>query len=88
MRLEDRLLISGTQRDTLRGTTVTRNIMSTVENNWSVVKSAKIGLDLSSYGPIDFEFAESFGGGSEYFPFLRPPLWPFSLIRLFGQEEE
>jgi len=43
---------------------------------------------LSSYVPTDFEFAESFGGGSEFFPFLRPPLWPFNLIRLFGQEKE
>ena len=88
MRLEDRLLTSGTQRDTLRGNTVTRNSMSAFENNGFVVKSAKIGLDLSSYGPTEFEFAEPFGGGSKYFPFLRPPLWPFSLIRLFGQEEE
>jgi len=88
MRLEDRLLTSGTERETLRGTTVTRNSMPALENNGSVVKSTKSGLDLSTYGPTDFEFAESFGGGSEYLPFLRPPLWPFSLIRLFGQEEE
>jgi len=67
---------------------VARNRMSAVENNGSDVKSTKSGLDFSSYGPTDFEFAESFGGGSEYFPFLRPPLWPFSFIRLFGQEEE
>ena len=65
-----------------------RNSMLAVENNGTIVKSTKSGLDLSSYGPTDFEFAESFGGGSEYLPFLRPPLWPFSLIRLFGQEEE
>ena len=67
---------------------MTRNGTSAIENNGSIVKSTKSGLDLSSYGPTDFEFAESFGGGSEYLPFLRPPLWPFSLIRLFGQEEE
>jgi len=62
--------------------------MSAVENNGSIVKNTKSGLDLSTYGPTDFEFAESFGGGSAYLPFVRPPLWPFSLIRLFGQEEE
>jgi hypothetical protein len=66
---------------------VTRNTMSAAENNEAIVKSSKSGLELSNYVPTDFEFAESFGG-SEYFPFLRPPLWPFSLIRLFGQEEE
>ena len=88
MRLADRLLIPSTQRDTLRGTTVTRNSTSAVENNGSVARNTKSGLDLSSYVPTDFEFAESFGGGSEFFPFLRPPLWPFTLIRLFGQEKE
>jgi hypothetical protein len=62
--------------------------MSVVEKNGSIVKSATSGRELSSYVPTDFEFAESFGGGSEFFPFLRPPLWPFNLIRLFGQEEE
>ena len=67
---------------------MTRNSMSAVENNGSIVKSTTSGLDVSSYVPTDFEFAESFGGGSEFFPFLRPPLWPFNLIRLFRQEEE
>jgi hypothetical protein len=62
--------------------------MSAVEKNGSIVKSTTSGLDVSSYVPTDFEFAESFGGGSEYFPFSRPPLWPFSFIRWFGQEEE
>jgi hypothetical protein len=61
--------------------------MSAVEKNQSIVKNTTSGLELSSYVPTDFEFAESFGGGS-FFPFLRPPLWPFNLIRLFGQEEE
>jgi hypothetical protein len=67
---------------------VTRNSISAVQNNGSVVKGTKSGPDLSSYEPTDFEFAESFGGGSEHLPFLRPPLWPFSLIRLLRQEEE
>jgi hypothetical protein len=62
--------------------------MSADDDSKAIVKSAKSGLDLSIYAPTDFELAESFGGGSEYFPFLRPPLWPFSLIRLFGQEEK
>jgi hypothetical protein len=62
--------------------------MSTAENNGAIVKSSKSGLELSSYVPIDFEFAESLGGGSEYFSFLRPPLWPFNWIRLSRQEEE
>jgi hypothetical protein len=88
MRLADRLQTSGTQRNTLRGTTVTRNGTSAVEKNGSIVKSTTSGPELSSYVPTDCEFAESFGGGSEFFPFLRPPLWPFNLIRLFGQEEE
>jgi len=67
--------------------TVTRNSMSAVEKNGSIVKSTTSGLELSSYVPTDFEFAESFGGGSEYLPFSRH-LWPFSSIRFFEQEEE
>ena len=67
---------------------MTRNSMSAVENNGSVIRNTKSGPDLSSYEPTDFEFAESFGGGSDYLPFFRPPLWPFSLIRLLRQEEE
>lgn len=67
---------------------MTTNRMSAVENNEAIVKSRKSGLELSSYVAPDFELVESFGGGSEYFPFLRPPLWPFSWSRLFRQEEE
>ena len=67
---------------------MTTNKMSVVENNQAIVESRKSGLELSSYVPTDFKFAEFFGGGSEYLPFLRPPLWPFSLLRLFRQEEE
>ena len=61
--------------------------MSAVENDEAIVKNRKSGLELSSYVRTDFEFAESFGGDSEFVPFLRPTLWPFRLIRLFGQEE-
>jgi hypothetical protein len=67
---------------------VTTNKMSVVENNEAIVESRKSGLELSSYVPTDLEFAEFFSGGSEYLPFLRPPLWRFSLLRLFRQEEE
>jgi hypothetical protein len=67
---------------------VTTNKMSVVENNEATVESREHGLELSSYVPTDFEFAEFFGGGSEYLPFLTPPLWPFSLLRLFRQEEK
>jgi hypothetical protein len=62
--------------------------MSAVENNEAIVKSRKSRLKLSGYVPTDFELAESFGGGSEYLPFLRPPLWPFTWTRLFRREEE
>jgi hypothetical protein len=66
---------------------VTRNSISALENNEPIVKNPKSGLDLSRYAPTDFEFAESFGGGSEYLSFWLPP-WPFTPIRLFEQEEE
>ena len=62
--------------------------MSAVENNEAVVKSRKNERESSSYAATDLEFAEAFGGGSEYFPFWRLPLSPFSWIRLFAQEEE
>jgi len=68
--------------------TVTRNTNSAVENNESIGKSAGSGLESSSYAPTALEFAEAFGGGSEYFQFWRLPLWPFTLIRSFKQEEE
>jgi hypothetical protein len=67
---------------------VTRNSMAAVENNGAVVKSPKSRLDPSSYRLTDFELAEFFGGGSEYLPFVRLPLWPFTSFRLFKQEEE
>ena len=66
---------------------MTTNRVSAGNNNGAIVKSRKSGLELSSYMPTDFEFAESFGGGSEYSPFLRLPLWPFSLIPLEGRNK-
>ena len=68
--------------------TVTRNTISAVENNESTEESTRSGLECASFAPTALEFAEAFGGGSEYFPFWRLPLWPFTLIRLFKQEEE
>ena len=68
--------------------TVARNTSSVVEKNESIGKRTRSGLDWASYAPTAFEFAEAFGGGSEYFPFSRLRLWPFTLIRLFKQEEE
>ena len=67
---------------------MTTRTMSAVENNEAVVKSRKNERESSSYAATDLEFAEAFGGGSEYFPFWRLPLSPFSWIRLFAQEEE
>jgi hypothetical protein len=61
--------------------------MSPVENNQAVA-TRKSGQELSGYAPTDFELDEFFGGSSEYLPFVRPPLWLFSFIRLFGQEEK
>jgi hypothetical protein len=68
--------------------TVTRNTNSGVGNNESIGKSARSGLESPSYAPTAFESAEVFGGGFEYFPFRRLPLWLSTLIRLFEQEEE
>jgi len=59
--------------------------MWAAENNEPIVKSTKSGLDLSSHSSTDFEFAEAFGGGSEYLLFRRSP---FRLIRLFEEEDE
>jgi hypothetical protein len=81
------LLIAAAQRYCGKELTVTTNRISVAENNEAIVKSRKSGLELSSCMPTDLEFAEFFGGGSEYVPFLRPTHWPFRLIRLFGQEE-
>jgi hypothetical protein len=68
--------------------TVTRNTNSALENNESTGKSTRSGLGCASYAPTNLEFAQTFGGGSEYFPFRLLPLWPSTLIRQFEQEEE
>jgi len=65
-----------------------KNTISAVEDNGSTGKSTRSGLECVSYAPTAFEFAEAFGGGSEYFQFWRLPLWASTLIRRFEQEEE
>ena len=67
---------------------VRRNTISTIGNNEPLRNSTRSSLESSSYATIAFESAEAFGGGSKYFPFWRMPLWPFTPIRLFEQEEE
>jgi hypothetical protein len=67
---------------------VGRNRISAIGNNESLRNSTRSSLDSSSYATIAFESTEAFGDGSEYFPFWRMPLWPFTPIRLFEQEEE
>jgi hypothetical protein len=66
---------------------VTRNTISTVENNESIAKGTRSGLEASSCVSVASEFAEAFDGGFEYLPLWRLRLWPFTLIRLFEQEE-
>ena len=67
---------------------MTRSKMLSVKNDEAVVKSRKNERESSSYAATDLEFAEAFGGGSEYFPFWRVSLFPSFSIRLFRQEEE
>jgi hypothetical protein len=88
MRLENRLLISATHRQALRGTHSDRKQESAVEHNEAVVKSKEGGLKSSCDLPTDFAFAESFGGSSECLPFWHPSVWPFRSIRLFEEEDE
>jgi len=70
------------------GSTVTRSRISAADNNKAIDESTRSGLERFRYTSTEVELAESFGGGSEYFPFWRPLVWPLSLIRLFGQEDE
>jgi hypothetical protein len=67
---------------------VRTNKISAIGNNESLRNSTRSSLESSSYATIAFESAEALGGGSEYFPFWRMPLWPFTPIRLFEQGEE
>jgi len=62
--------------------------MSVAENIAPVVKSRENEREPPSYAATDVDLAETFGGGSEYFPFWRVSLFPSLSIRLFRQEEE
>ena len=62
--------------------------MSVVENGEAVVKSRENERESSSYAVTDFELAEAFGAGSEYFPLWRVSLFPSTSIRLFRQEDK
>jgi hypothetical protein len=59
-----------------------------VENNESTGKNTRSWRECASYAPTDSELANALGAGFEYFSLWRPPLWPFTSIRLFKQEEE
>jgi hypothetical protein len=59
-----------------------------VENNESSGKNTRSGRECVSHAPTDPELADALGAGFEYFFLWRPPLWPFTSIRLFKQEEE
>ena len=59
-----------------------------VEKNESTGRNTRSGRECASYAPTDSELADAFGGGFEYFSLWRLPLWPFTLIRRFEQEEE
>jgi hypothetical protein len=71
----------------LRKTQVARNPISVVDDDESAGTRTRAGIEDSSYVPTAFEFAEEFGGGSDYFPFWCLSLWPFKAIR-FGTQEE
>lgn len=66
---------------------MTRNTLAAGDYE-AIVKSTRSGVEKSIYEPSEVELAESFGGGSEYFPFWRLLVWPGSLLCLFGQEDE
>jgi hypothetical protein len=66
---------------------VTRNTISTVANNEFIAKSTRSGLEASSCASVASEFADAFDVGFGYLPLWRLRLWPFTLIRLFKQEE-
>jgi hypothetical protein len=67
---------------------VPNKAMSCVENNELFGTSTKRGSECSRDAPTLLESAEVYGGGNEYSPFWRLPLWPFSWIRFLTQEEE
>jgi hypothetical protein len=68
--------------------TVANNTMSCIENNELVGTSTKRGSGCSRDALTLPASAEVYGGGTDYFPFWRLPLWPLSWIRFLAQEEE
>ena len=67
---------------------MTRSATLVVENNESIRRNPRSGLDSASYAPTDSELADALGGNFEYFSLWRLPLWPFTWFRLFKKEEE
>ena len=67
---------------------MTTDAISVVEKNESTGTNKRSGLECVSYAPTDSELADAVGGGFEYFSLWRAPLWPFTSIRLFKQEED
>jgi hypothetical protein len=67
---------------------VTKNKSSAVENNESIGKNPTSGLQPPSDAPTVCELSEGLGGGSDFVPFWRLRLWPFTFIRSAKQEEE
>jgi len=51
----------------------------------TIAGSRKRELDPPGYAPTDYELAEFFGGGSEFFPFWRSR---FGLIPSFEEKDE
>ena len=82
--LENRLHGSSTRNIQGEDFTVTKSGFAR-DSNDGITKQAKCELEPSGYATSDLEFAEFFGGGSEFLPFWRPTL---SLFRLFEEEDE
>jgi hypothetical protein len=66
---------------------VTSNTISAVDKKESLDTRTRRGIEFFACAPRVLA-AEVYGGGSEYFPFWQLPLWPFSWIRMFAQEED
>ena len=66
---------------------VTNNTLSGFEKNELLNTRSGRKIESSACAPR-VPAAEVYGGGSEYFPFWQLPLWPFSWIRMFTQEED
>jgi hypothetical protein len=67
---------------------VAKSKISANQSNKSDGKSMTSGGESFRYAPSVCELSESLGGGPEYLPVWRPPLWPFRLVGWFEQEED